>query len=96
VRKLVRYSLSILAPGDDPEDEMLRVESDKPFRNIHPGDEVLPRRWVAGRDAPEYTLAGVLLRVRHLRHVVAEGDGLIDHLTVVYTEDPQPAEAETR
>ena len=92
VNKRVRYSLAILEPGDDAEkeNELLRLEADKPFRNIHVGDEVAPRRWVSGRDDREHTMAGMLLRVTKLRHVIAECDGLIDHLTVVFTEDIGP------
>jgi hypothetical protein len=90
VKKRVRYSLAILAPGDDPEKELMRVSSDKPFRNVHVGDEVLPRRWLWGRDAPEQTLAGMLLRVTKLRHVVGDCDYLIDHVVVVFTEDISP------
>jgi hypothetical protein len=92
VKKRVRYSLAILAPGPGVgmENELLRLEADKPFRNIHVGDEVAPRRWVSGRDDREHTLAGMLLRATKLRHVIAECDGLIDHLTVVFTEDISP------
>ena len=88
----MRYSLAIMKPGQDGgmENELLRLEADKPFRNIHVGDEVAPRRWLSGRDGREDTLAGMLLRVTKLRHVIAECDGLIDHLTVVFTEDAGP------
>ena len=93
VKKHVRYSLVILAAGDDAEkeNELLRLEADKPFRNIHVGDEGGGvARWVSGRDDREHTMAGMLLRVTKLRHVIAECDGLIDHLTVVFTEDIGP------
>ena len=90
MKKRVRYGLSILAPGDDPEKELMRVTSDKPFQAVRVGDEVLPRRWLTGRDAPEQTLAGTLLRVVKVRHEVCVWNDLIGHLTVVFTEDASP------
>ena len=93
VKKRVRYSLAILEPGDDTnvENELLRLEADKPFRNIHVGDEVAPRRWLSGRDDREHTLVGMLLRVTKLLLMPSpECDGMIDHLTVIFTEDASP------
>jgi hypothetical protein len=88
-RRPVLYSLVILAPGSD-EDELFRVSSDRPFWPVRVGDEVLPRRWLGGRDDRDFTLAGVLLRVTKVRHVVALGDDRNDHQVVVFTEDISP------
>ena len=65
----------------------MRVTSDKPFQGVHVGEVVMPRRWLRGRDAPEQTLEGTLLRVVKVRHEVSLWDDLIGHMTVVFTED---------
>jgi hypothetical protein len=71
---------------------LLRVTADTPlFRGVLVGDEVLPRSWLSSREAREDALPAVPLRVAGVRHVIAEADHLIDHLTVIYTEDLQPA-----
>jgi hypothetical protein len=92
VRKPVRYSLSVQAQGDDPDNELFRLTADEPFRGFAVGHEVLPRRWIGGRHDPAFTLAGVLRRIRKVRHVVCERNVLIDHLVVLYTEDANPSE----
>jgi hypothetical protein len=74
------------------ENELLRVELDRPPRSFRPGDELVPRRWLSGRDSREQTLASIVLRITRVRHVVGESDHLIDHLTVLYTEDAKPVE----
>jgi hypothetical protein len=86
VKKLTRYSLVVMAPGD-PEKELIRLVADKPFRGFRKGDEVAPRRWPTGKDAREDTLAGMVLRIVRVRHVICETDGLIDHLVCLTTED---------
>src|SRR5215467_2328921 len=86
----VKYSLVILAPGDDASDELFRLSSDKPFWPVKVGDEVLPRRWLSGRDDSGFTLAGMLLRVTKVRHVVAQSDHRNDHQVVVFTENSSP------
>ena len=93
-RKAVRYGLSVMAPGSyagpPPRcegQELLRVHSERPFRNIRVGDEIIPRRWLSRLRGADETLSGMFLRVTKVRHVIAEGDHLVDHLTVLYTED---------
>jgi hypothetical protein len=86
----VLYSLVILAPGDDGADELFRLSSDRPFWPVRVGDEVLPRRWLSRRDDREFTLAGVLLRVKKVRHVVVQSDYRDDHMLTVFTEDISP------
>jgi hypothetical protein len=85
------YSLVILAPGSD-EDELFRMSSDKPFWPVKVGDEILPRRWLSGRDDRGFTLTGMLLRATKVRHVVAQSDYRDDHQVVVFTEDISPTE----
>jgi hypothetical protein len=88
-RRPVLYSLVILAPGSD-EDELFRMSSDRPFWPVRVGDEVLPRRWLGGRDDREFTLAGMLLRVTKVRHTFCESDDRNDHQLVVFTEEIGP------
>jgi hypothetical protein len=90
-KKTVRHTRAVQAPGD-PEKELLRVELDRPPRSFRPGDEIAPRRCLPERDSREQTLAGVVPRVVEVRHVLGEAENLIDHLTVVYTEDAKHEE----
>jgi hypothetical protein len=99
----VRYSLAIMAPRgaagapEGGERELLRVTADTPlFRGVQVGDEVLPRSWLSSREAREAPLPAVPLRVAGVRHVIAEAGHLIDHLTVIYTEELRPARSVSR
>jgi hypothetical protein len=73
------------------ERELLRVTTDTPlFRGAQVGDEVLPRSWLSIREARETPLPAVPLRVAGVRHVIAEAEYLIDHLTVINAEELRP------
>jgi hypothetical protein len=78
--------------AEGSERELLRLTADMPlFRGVQVGNEVPPRRWLSNREAREAPLPAVPLRVAGVRHVIAEADHLIDHLTVIYTEELRPA-----
>jgi hypothetical protein len=66
------------------------------FRGAQVGDELLPRSWLSSREAREALLPAVALRVAGVRHVIAEAEYLIDHLTVIYTEELRPARSAGR
>jgi hypothetical protein len=76
-----QYMLEIYLPGS-AEDVIATFESHQPFIVIAEGDLINPRLFDAGYDQ----VAGKLLRVVRLEHMIWKGEDSLKHKVCVMTE----------